>query len=219
MSRRAVAEWLSTTAPRHWGVVCAVLASVLLAHWPEVSGWLSSDPMMFVARVAAVPAESVLPGAPGWNDPNVGQTIQALGGLAAEQWLHGRLPWWNPYSGVGLPLAAELQNGAWFLPFVLLEHFANGPFWEKVCLQALAAFGCFALLRQLQLGRLPAAMGGICFGLNGTFAWMGAAPIMPIAFLPLLLLGIERAAERARSGQPGGWRLTALALSTSGARV
>ena len=126
-----------------------------------------------------------------WLDPNVGFTTQALGGLSAWDWLHGQIPWWNSYTGVGVPLAAEMQPGSFFLPFVLLLHFPCGTVLLKLTLQVLAGLGTYAFLRELRVDRLAALGAGILFELNGTFAWMGDAPIMPIAFLPLLLWGIE----------------------------
>jgi hypothetical protein len=58
--------------------------------------------------------------------------------------------------------------------------------------------GCFtvALLRRLGLARMAAAVGGALFQLNGVFAWMAHGPFMPVAFLPLTLLGIEQARSR-----------------------
>jgi hypothetical protein len=36
-----------------------------------------------------------------------GWTSQALGHLAALDWLHGTVPWWNPFEGLGAPLIWE----------------------------------------------------------------------------------------------------------------
>jgi hypothetical protein len=63
-------------------------------------------------------------------------------------------------------------------------------------LMALAGCFTFALLRRLRLGVAPALVGAALFELNGTFAWMLHGPIMPVAFLPLLLLGLEQSRER-----------------------
>jgi hypothetical protein len=42
------------------------------------------------------------------------------------------MPWWKLYSGVGLPLAAEMQNSALFVPFVLLLNAADGALCLKL---------------------------------------------------------------------------------------
>lgn len=150
-----------------------------------------------------------------WLDPNTSFTIQALGGLSAHDWLHGVVPWWNPYTGVGIPLAAEMQTISFFLPFVLLLHFAHGVIFLKVCLQIIAGVATYALLRQLGLGRFGAFAGAVLFEFNGPFAWFAHGPIMPIAFLPLLLLGIERAFARAEERRRGGWVILGIALAYS----
>ncbi len=185
----------------------------VLLHWPHLIGWLSENPAYLMSGIATGvrPGHGLLPGYPGWIDGNAGVTTQALGGLAARDWLAGVAPWWNPYSGVGLPLAAELQNSAFFMPFVLLLRLFDGAVYLKILLQIVAGFSCAALLRELRLGRLAVTIGALCFELNGSFAWFSHGPIMPVAFLPLLLFGIERA--RRHPAQGGFWVGAAIAWS------
>lgn len=195
-------------------VPLVLLLLPLLANWQAVSGWLQHDPIY----VSSSLARDVVPGPlRGFTsqDPNDGFTIEALGHLAADEWLLGRVPWWNPYSGAGLPLAAEMQCSALFLPFVLLLHFAQGPLLLKPAMQLIAGLATYFLLRALGLGRVAAFTGGALYELNGTFAWFGDAPMLPVAFLPLLLLGIEEAARAAREGRIGGWFWVAVALAYS----
>ena len=54
-------------------------------------------------------------------DPNVGFITQSLGHLAALDILHGHLPWWNYFEGLGQPLAGEMQSAALF-PLTLCSH-------------------------------------------------------------------------------------------------
>jgi hypothetical protein len=190
---------------RHaWWVSLLVLPFVVI--WPVYAG-LSADPIFMQSGLLAG-------GSPGWVDGlsnldlNVGATTQALGHLAAEQWLRGQVPWWNPYNGLGMPLAGEMQASALFMPFVLLLHFQNGPLLLKIAMQMMAGPAMFVLLRRLAVTPALAWLGGLIFALNGSFAWLGHGPIMPIAFLPLFLIGIENA-------RTGGFRLIALALSLS----
>ena len=192
-------------ARRKDGAAAALLiAAALAAHGPELV--FSSDALYFDAHLRAAPADGVFDGHPGWNDPNVGVTTQALGGLAARQMLRGRLPWWNPYGGVGLPLAAEWQNSALFLPFALILALpGNSAALLKLCVQLIAGASTFALLRQMRLSRCAAVFGGVLFELNGTFATVGHGPIMPIPFLPLLLFGIERTRPVAPDMHGTGW--------------
>ncbi len=88
------------------------LPIVLLLLFPfalQVPLWLlglSTDPIWFYSSITS--SAHMVPGSP-FLDPNAGCTSQALGHLAAWDWLHGVIPWWNPYTGIGVPLVGELQ--------------------------------------------------------------------------------------------------------------
>lgn len=178
----------------------------VLVCWPVGLGF-SVDPLGLVGGLAVGGRPGVFPGT-FTLDLNVGVTTQALGRLAAEQWLSGRVPWWNPYTGIGMPLAGEMQASALFLPFVLLLHFADGPLLLKWSMQVVAGVSCFGLLRAVGVSRGAALLGGVLFELSLIFGWLGHAPIMPVAFLPLFLWGIERA-------RGGSYRLIAVAVALS----
>lgn len=187
----------------------------LAVHWPELSSWLSANPLYFLSGLTTRPLNQVLPGYPGWIDGNAGVTTQALGRLVVRDWSHGIVPWWNPYSGIGLPLAAEMQPSAFFLPFVFLLGLFDGVLYLKITVQILAGLASYALLRELQIGRRASLTAAILFQLNGTFAWFSHAPIMPVAFLPLFLFGIERAWRRAGQHRTGGWPWITIAVAYS----
>jgi hypothetical protein len=184
----------------------------LLLDLPVVTGRTTADPMVFTAAVGdTINFHGSYP----WIDPNVGFQAQALGKLSADTLLHGQLPWWNPYNGVGLPLAAEAQPGSLFLPFVLLYHFQSGVMWLQIILQAMAGLCTYAFLRKLGLTELAATTGGLLYELNGTFAWLGLTVTAPIAFLPMLLLGTESLLQRVNEDRAGGWLLIPVALAWS----
>jgi hypothetical protein len=82
-------------------------------------------------------------------------------------------------------------------------------------LEILAGSTTYLLLRRLCLSSWASAAAGVAFALNGTFAWLNNAPINPIAFLPVLLLGIEQAYSATTAGRRGGWWLIAVAGSLS----
>jgi hypothetical protein len=189
-----------------------LVALPILLQLPVLLGRFDSDPLLFVGAVGD--SAQHISGTP-WIDPNVGFQAQALGKLSADQLLAGHLPWWNPYNGVGLPLTAEAQPGSLFLPFVLLYHFREGIIWVKLLLQIIAGLSTYALLRKIKLTELAALAGAILFEFNGTFAWHGAPIVTPIAFLPMLLLGVEQLIERVRDHRPGGWLLIPIALAWS----
>lgn len=198
--------------------VCSIALLVvlpILVQLPALIGWLSANPLFRDAGLNIGQVSQMVPGFPGWIDPNAGATTQALGHLAAEDWLHGELPWWNPYAALGMPLAAEMQNSALFLPFVLLLHFADGLLYLKISLQIVTGLSMLALLHEIGVGRRERLVGALLLEFCGAFAWFGHAPITPIAFLPLLVLGIERCARLSREGRPGGWPIVAIAIAGS----
>jgi hypothetical protein len=198
---------------RAWPIILLCLVP-LLAHLPELMGWVHTNPLLFSSQLVLHPDSGILPGKP-FIDGSACSTTQTMGHLAAEDWLHGMLPWWNPYVGVGLPLASEMQPAAFFLPFILLLHFTAGVLLIRLAMQVLAGLACFGFLRQVGLARGPAVLGSVLFQLNGTFAWYGHAPLLPIAFLPLLLLGLERAHAQASADRRGGEAMIAIAIAFS----
>jgi hypothetical protein len=127
---------------------------------------LSANPLLSTSGLAIGLKGGVLPGFP-WIDPNSGTTTQALGRLAASGWLDGSMPWWNPFAGAGLPLAAEFQPAAFFLPFVLLLHFDGGVVLLRLALQITSGLFTYALLRQMRIGRFAACLGAVLYELNG----------------------------------------------------
>jgi hypothetical protein len=201
--------------PKSDGVaVVLILLLPFLVNLPNLLGWWSLDPIHFVSGLQSFRGKQILPGYP-WFDPNVGFTAQALGKLSADEWLSGRIPWWNSYSGVGLPLAAEMQPASLFLPFALLNHFPDGTLYIEVILQMLAGIGTYLLLKKIGLMRLPAIAGAILFEFNGVFSWHGTPIVSPVAFLPWLVLGIEHARQKSATGIAGGWLTITISLAFS----
>lgn len=174
---------------------------VLLPFAVSVPLWLfgfSTDPIWYISGTTT--ASQPFPGYP-FIDPNAGFTSEALGRLSAWDWVHGVVPWWNPYSGIGMPLAGEMQPGSFFFPFNLLFLLKEGVLWQKICMQIIAGLATYALLRELKLSRLASLMSGAVFAFNGAIAWTPgpAAEYCSLPFLPLLLWGIERARTKVSS--------------------
>ena len=189
-----------------------VLLAVFVVHWPDLSGYLSSNPIYLVPGLVLQWSGNFLAGVPGWVDWHAGATHQALGSLAAWDWLHKVIPWWDSYVGVGLPLGAQPQSSAFFLPFILLEHFFDGTMYLKIAMQVIAGQATYLLLRRLGFFRMTAVTGAILYELGGMFAWFADAPIMPLPFLPLCVLGVENALAAARGGRRGGWCLVSVSI-------
>ncbi|NDL62097.1 hypothetical protein [Acerihabitans arboris] len=191
--------------------VFVIVLLLLLLSLPQLVGVFHADPALYISMAAENVTLHGNMGIP-YIDPNSGITTQALGYLAASDWLHGIVPWWNPYSGIGLPLAGEYQPAAFF-PLTMLLLLPNGMVWHHLVIQIIAGLGVYALLRQMGLSRLAACTGGLLFAQNGTLAWLAHGPAFPLAFLPWLLLGIERAAVNSVAKGTFGWRLIALSLA------
>jgi hypothetical protein len=183
---------------------------VLAAHAPVLLGLFHPNPLLTLSGVAQ-PGPQLAPGLPA-VDPNSGFTAQADGHRAALDWLHGHLPWWNPYQGAGGPLAAATNSGALFVPFVLLTALSNGQVVEFAILNLVAAWATYVLLSHLGLRPWACFLGAVLFGLNGTNAWFHDVADNSVAFLPVMLLGIERARAAVAEGRGGGWRTLGLGV-------
>ncbi len=184
-----------------------ILSSILV-----IIGVFKNDPRFAIMRLTSALHQNPFWGAWNWVDPTIGFITQPLGMLSADDWLHGIVPWWNPYSGVGMPLAAEMQTLSFFLPFVLLLKYWQGWLALKIILQILSGLFTYALLIQMRMTRLAAMSAAALYALNATF-FLDPHVMGPIAFGPLLLLGIERAYDATIRHQPRGWALIPLAVA------
>jgi hypothetical protein len=210
-ARKAPMEVLGVRLP---GPLLLVGACVVLAHLPYLLGWFDPNPLLQQSGLGLDMRRGLVSGSD-TIDPNAGFTSQTLAHRAILDWFHGQLPWWNPYEGLGSPLAGELQGAALFFPFVLLLFFANGQVLLYLILCLIAAYSTYFLLQKLSLPPWACFAGAVAFGLNGTFAWFRFAPSNPVCFLPLMLLGIEIVRERARQHRRTHWWIIAVALALS----
>ena len=191
----------------------AVAAAVLLANLPYLLGLLDPNPLGPRGSLLS----SVMPGPARGQptiDPNNGFISQALSHRAMLDWLHLRVPWWNPYEATGTPLAGEMQSAALFPP-TIMTLFSNGQLYEHMLLELVAGLSTYLLVRRIGVNRWAGAAAAIAFALNGTFAWFSHATVNPVALLPLLLLGIELAYAATVAGRRGGWWLIAIAGALS----
>jgi hypothetical protein len=192
-------------------IVLIVLA-VLLANFVYVAGLEIDDPITWTAGISHFLCH-VTCGRPA-IDPNVGFITQAIGHRAALDLVHGHLPWWNYFEGLGTPLLGEGQAAALF-PLVLWFALPSGLLWFHISLEVIAGLCTYFLARRLSIPMLFATCAGILFALNGTFAWLGNAVLNPVAFLPMLLLGIEMIFDGVRGRTNRGWYVAAIALALS----
>ncbi len=192
-----------------WGLLAVVLAP-FLGNLPAILQLTKYQPESKSSGIAFITKLGYLPGQ-SYIDPNVGYNSQAFGHAAALAWLHGHVPWWDLRAGLGMPLAASIQNASFF-PLVLLQALSNGSLWFHVGLECIAGVATFLLLRELRCTPLAAAAGGIAFGLCGSLAWLTNAPANPLPFLPMCLLGIEYAVNATGARRRGGWIVLALGV-------
>ena len=96
--------------------------------------------------------------------------------LAWNQVHHGQVPLWNPYSGLGMPLAFNWQSAPFGLPalvgylFPVQDAYTVGV----IVTVMVAGTGGYFLGRILHLGVLGCAMVGVVFELSGPFVgWLG----------------------------------------------
>ncbi len=198
---------------RHRLPLAALIMLPVLANALVVLRIVDPNPELEFSWTATQLGHFFVPGGtPDWVDGTAGSLTQPLGALSARDWLHGIIPWWNPYSGAGVPLAAEMQTLSFFLPFTFLFKLYNGWFWLRLVMQILSGVSMYALLDRLRYRRLTAFTGAALFSLNGTF-FMDPHAAGPIPFLPLILLGIESLAHCVQIYASPKWGVVLIAVT------
>lgn len=192
--------------------IALIILVILLANGFYVFGLTNNDPISWTAGISHNLCH-ITCGRPA-IDPNVGFITQAVGHRAAMDLLHGHFPWWNYFQGLGQPLAGEMQSAALF-PLTLLFALPAGLLWFHIALQAIAGISTYFLARRLSMPIFFATVGAMLFSLNGTYAWLGNAVLNPVAFLPMLVLGVEMILDSASSNSKRGWYIAAIALALS----
>ncbi len=116
--------------------------------------------------------------------------------LPAEMIQRGMLPLWNPYSYLGMPLAAQMQSAVWYpgtLPFYLFGFETALPIFHVLHYWLAGAFG-FLWLRSWGFSRAAAFGAAAAFMLSG-----GLVRDLPflnhlstLAYMPAFLLFARR---------------------------
>jgi hypothetical protein len=93
-----------------------------------------------------------------------------------QQVHHGHLPLWNPYAGLGMPLAFNWQSAPLSVPalvgYLVPLHYAYTT--GVIVNLVVAGSGAYVLGRVLGMGALASAAVGTVFELSGPFAaWLG----------------------------------------------
>jgi hypothetical protein len=117
----------------------------------------------------------------------------------------GELPLWNPYSYAGMPFLHDVKVGVFYpphWPLLLLPEAALGGAltWLVVLHVVIAGWGTFAYARFRGLGVAGSLVAAVGFMFAGK--WLlhllaaGHYFMAPVAWLPLVLLGLEAAVTR-----------------------
>ena len=194
----------------------ALIALVLvpiLTHIPGFLDFFKTDPVLMLSGLGADVSGALFPGLP-LIDPSIGFYHQSLGTLAIEDILRGTLPWWNPYEGIGVPLAGEM-NASPFYPLMALLKLPHGIVLINVAVQICTGLGTYAICRRLGLALVPSLVASIAYEHNGTFAWLSGGWGYAIPALPLLVLGLEFARSPSISARCGAFITIALAIAVS----
>ena len=96
--------------------------------------------------------------------------------LAWTQVHHGQLPLWNPYEGLGMPLAFNWQTAAFSVPSLIGYAFPlHLAFTVQVIVTLIiAGTGMYVLGRVIRLGTLACVFAGTVFELSGPMlGWLG----------------------------------------------
>ena len=104
---RNLVERLGTRTHR---VPLAIIGLAILAvNVPTLLHIVTTSPLQLYADLQAGASDQALPGFP-LIDPNAGYITMSMGHLAATDWLHGHVPWWDPYEGLGSHTRAVMQE-------------------------------------------------------------------------------------------------------------
>jgi hypothetical protein len=190
-----------------------VLVFPLLVNALTLTNVLKAAPVLRDSNLRTASARPLLAGFPK-IDPNNGVTSEALGKRSADEWLQGKIPWWNSDTGVGLPLAGEMQPAPFF-PLTLLEELPNGQTIVDVVVEIFAGAFTFLLLRRLGVRTAAGVAGALLVECNGTCAWLGAEWCYPLPMLPLLIYGVELCLAPALRERILGSAIVAVAVAVS----
>jgi hypothetical protein len=140
-------------------------------------------------------------------------TFYPLRVFAAREWQAGRWPLWNPF----------IHEGSFALPILyppdLLHVLWSGPAgvsWLLTLHLPLAALAAFALARELGGGRLGAFVTAVAYSAGGlALSSLNLyVYLQTMAWAPLVVLSLRRAAARGGRWVPAAAAVTAVSLTT-----
>jgi hypothetical protein len=146
--------------------------------------------------------------------------------FAWESLTSGVIPLWNPYNGMGSPLAANYQSALFYPPgWILFLFMAIGgvPWlaWANTLLVVLhliwAGIGMARFVRLLGLGQLSQTVGALSFALGGYLVARSGffSMVWTAAWLPWIMLGVSQIGWPVKGWKEPGKRYIPLGLVTA----
>lgn len=122
-----------------------------------------------------------------------------LNKLVGDIYKMGEIPLWNPYQGVGVPLAGQAIIAV-FSPYRILECISPVWTWDYFILGRLwiAGFFTYLFLRLLGLSCTASILGGILYMFSGNLIWhINREDMVDISMtVPVMLFCLERLMKR-----------------------
>ena len=175
------------------------------------SGVNGNDPPTGVAR-PSVNHFRVDPGASAW-------AMVPWAQVTHQELSQGRVPWWNPYSGAGTPLAANAQSAVFDPLLIAVNLHPTTLSWDLSLLFAFAlgGIGTYLFLRSRDISMLGALTGTAAFVMCGFFATGSNNSFARIAvYLPILFLLVDRTVKSEKLRWPAGLGLAIAAAILAG---
>lgn len=190
---------------RLWEVVglVASMVLVLIAYYPVAFGGKTFDTSALTAGVngleppTGVPTLTVVdsirvdPGAGAWQMTPWSRVTHA-------QYAKGQWPLWNPFQGIGEPLAGNVQSAVFDPLLVPVDLNPTTRTWDLTILLAfmLSAAFLYLFLRNLGVGVLGAFAASGVYTMCGYFTMnVGDSVVHLYTYLPLLFLAIDLVAR------------------------
>lgn len=119
--------------------------------------------------------------------------------LVYQAWHRGEMPWWDPYTDGGKPLAAEANainiSDPWKVLFYFTLPFELAYNWARIFTFLVSGLGAFLLLRRFQFSFATAVWGALLFQFAGGNAIMFSGPTIQAScsYIPFLWLLWDKA--------------------------
>jgi len=203
----------------------AILGLVIILMYGEVSLFgYTLNPGLWNYGVLNVPQYGYkgrwLYYAPVMDPLATGGVMWPLYVMISRTLLSGEIPLWNPYQGIGAPLAAD-TTWATYYPINILYSIPN-QYWDFVWFFKLwfAGILCYLFLRDLKLQFISSLGGAFAYCLSGAFIFYPFTPWADVAILtPALLLSAKRCFDRPLSASSLCIGSVVLAVSILGAHI